>query len=84
MTFADIIAKAKNIVRKVFVQHSNVIVGILHLLIECFICKSRFVGWLIFRNSGGDIFIDLLEHEQIFSKFFISNQANITIHLFNR
>ena len=52
MTFANIITKAKNIVGKVFVQHSNALVSISDLLIKCFISSFCFADGFIIRNSG--------------------------------
>ncbi len=69
MAFTNIIAKAKNIVGKVFVQHSNALVSILHLLIERFISNFRFVDGFIIWNSRDNILIDLLEHKQVLSEF---------------
>ena len=80
MTFADIITKAKNIVEKVFVQHSNVLVSISDLLIKCFISSFCFAGGFIIRNSGDNILIDLLEHKQVLSEFLISDQAKVCSH----
>ena len=85
MIFADIIAKAENVIRQILIQNPDRFVCVFQLLIKGFISSFglyRRYFWV--RDCSSNVLVDLLEHEQVITKLFVTNQTNVPIHLLNR